>query len=215
MTLLRTVLVLSSITLAACGGSPSSDRDGATDAAPVDVVAADRALDVGASDDGADAASSDVTTDVGDGTCAYGHCECVDLSWCENRSSLAPGTTLAMQDIAAGGYGDCTFCASCSGGKNLFYGLRIPAGRVMRVTATPLTSGTDLLLRVLSACSLTAATQESARGGGLTNGSATLCLANAETTERSVIVAVGIYGGPPTHFDVSAEEIASGGDCLP
>jgi hypothetical protein len=217
------------LSLAACTGSPTPTNDAETrDVANTDALLIDAHLDTTA-DTASDLPAQDVTPDttpvadvVSDGDasasteCAYGNCACVDPSVCDNRVELVPGEPLTMQDTATGGFGDCSHCASCSGGKNLYYRLSLSPGHVTRVHATPNSPSEDLLVRTLSDCSVDATTIDSARGGDLTMGSATLCLRNDATDTQSVIVAVGLYGGtrPTVMFDLTAEVLDPADSCL-
>lgn len=136
--------------------------------------------------------------------CPYGDCSCVDVRVCEDRPALTVTSSLSGEDTANGGYGDCAMSASGSGGRQLYYTLLVPANDSVKVVIRPVTPGTDLLLRELSACG-DGTVLASDRGGGLTEGSATLCL-NGGGTARGAILAAGIYGGPPTAvFDLSVE----------
>ncbi len=161
-------------------------------------------------DDGTGPAMSDGGGDLAlRAVCPYGDCSCVDHTLCEQGAELVPGAPLTMQDTRAGGSGDCIMCASCGAGRSLYYRITLPAMRWTKIVAAPADTNQDLLVRILSACSPTGKTLESARGGRVTMGSAGLCIRNDEAVDRRAILAAGLYGGGGTElttvFNLTAE----------
>ena len=194
-------------------------------------------------DASADASPHDVTTDAdqgdahsldasGDapadgGVCA--HCPefcglfgCPDLSLCEAAVALEPDVKLTMQNTASGGHGECAGSASGVGGPSLYYPFSIPAGRYANVIATPVGPPPvgdvqRALIRVFFACDATKSTISNI-GGDLVFGEAAICLKNAGSATRRVILAVsrysGEYGDKPLAFDLSVVFHDSLDDCV-
>lgn len=144
--------------------------------------------------------------------CAYSY----QPAWqvCEAAQRIDSGATLSAQDTATGARGDCAVHASGSGGRNLYYRLKLPAGRDTRVIAVPSNPSEVTLVRALTSCR----DAEAERGArGLTGGRAELCLHNDGASERELILAVGRYSGESLDltvvFDLTVEPLAAGQSC--
>src|SRR5687767_13371081 len=105
------------IALVACSGGNAGEGNDRPDAST-----AESGIHSG-SPGGAGHGESDVE---GSEHCAYADCSCIDRAVCEKRSDVVPSAPLTMQDTSTGGFGDCSTCASCSGGRNLYYTVTIP-----------------------------------------------------------------------------------------
>ncbi|GEM_PF-2750826 len=97
---------------------------------------------------------------------------------------------------------------SGNGGRNLYYSLNLAPGKYTRVVAAPINHQEDAVVRVLTDCTATTS-ESSARGGGITNGAAVLCLGNPGASAREVVIGVGRYSGEANDltvaFDLSVE----------
>lgn len=229
----RFVCTLVLVLLAACGSDEATDHETMADAAASDVTDPTDARDGDSADGGDDASdtngvdadaegdggtaedATDGDVDAASDTDAETFCErcslnyCPDVETCEGAGSLELGVPLTDQDSSIHSeLGDCAVSASGAGGPNLYYTLTLPAGQSVRLVAAPTDTSHDAVMRVLSDCRATKA-ENSARGGSLTDGKATLCMDNDDATDRNVIVAVGRYSGEAQNlaleFDLSAE----------
>lgn len=182
-----------------------TSRADATDTGTADADAAsDGALDSAGSDSAADGGAD---TDTSCNSCVYDYCPDYDI--CEAAVLLEPGAPLTDQDTSVNTVmGDCATSASGPGGPNLYYTLTLPAGKSTRLVAAPTNPQEAAVVRILDDCRATQA-EDSARGGSLTDGRATLCSRNDGAESRDVIVAVGRYSGEQQRltleFDLSAE----------
>jgi hypothetical protein len=196
---MRAVLV-AAILFGCGGGSAVHPESDAATTGPADATVDER-------DTGPD---EDVACQI----CGYGHCPTREL--CLDAPPLEPGMPLTMQDSAAGGH-DCAVSGSGNPSKSVYYALALPAQSRMRVVLTPAIASDPALLRVLSDCDASTV-EASARNFSVTQGRATLCLANDTAAERRVVIAAGSYAGtiPLTLvFDLSAEMIDPNLGCTP
>lgn len=212
------------------------------EAGPNDAVGLDAGMDAAVSspDAALDAAALDAASDAVTGDamaidarasamCAYLPESCTpepypDWIHCEAPTRIEPGTTLTMQDTAAGGYGDCASSASGAGGPRLYYAVLVPPARTVRVIVRPMKEQPEqvgvesALLRMLSDC-YASQVDLSDRGGALTEGRAGLCVDNDTSEARSALVAVSQYSGEaqcsPLRFEISAQLIEPDQQCPP
>lgn len=156
------------------------------------------------------------------GACVVGVPACAampgpDLALCGAAIALEPGAPRLAQDSAAGGFGECAASGSGLGGPSSYYRIVVPPGMVARVEATPSDPATPGLVRALVDCADTAATA-AARGGGLTQGRAAVCLPNPDAAARAYVIAVSQYSGEadclPLSFDVAIELRLPAAGCL-
>lgn len=164
------------------------------------------AATTGPADATVDESDTGPNEDVACQICGYGHCPTREL--CLNAPPLEPGMPLTMQDSADGGY-DCAVSGSGNPSKSVYYALTLPAQSRTRVVLTPVIASDPALVRVLSDCDASTV-EASARNFTVTQGRATLCLANDTPADRRVVIAAGSYAGtiPLTLvFDLSAEMI--------
>ncbi|MCX6124357.1 MAG: hypothetical protein NTV34_06350 [Proteobacteria bacterium] len=99
-----------------------------------------------------------------------------------------------LQDTAGGSYSECAVSPSGVGGPRSYYKIRVPAGKVARVSAASVAPEMTVLMRALENCDDTVAYASNISSTGPDRGTV-MCFQNASASDKDLIIAISRYSG--------------------